>query len=87
MDIVPHADLPGAHFGFGGVRSIFEDAAAGEPSPVEVRFALIPASDMDDDQMLLMDGFSLQDAMAAFEVIMCLQLSNTTLTDNILSDR
>lgn len=74
MDIVPRADLPGAHFGFGDVRSVFEDAAAGKSLPVKVRFALISASDMNDDQMLLMDGFSLQDAMAAFEVIMCLQL-------------
>jgi len=69
MDIVPRADLPGAHFGFDDVRSVFEDAAAGESSSVKVRFALIPASDMNDDQMLLMDGFSLQDAMSAFEVI------------------
>lgn len=29
---------------------------------------------MNDDQMLFMDGFSLQDAMAAFEVTIRLQL-------------
>ncbi|KAL9714643.1 N-alpha-acetyltransferase, non-catalitic subunit [Leucoagaricus gongylophorus] len=52
MDIVPRTDLPGASFGFRDVRSVFEDAAA----------------DMNDDQMLFMDGFSLQDAMAAFEI-------------------
>ncbi|KAF5349588.1 hypothetical protein D9756_008923 [Leucocoprinus leucothites] len=52
MDIIPSADLPGASFDFRDVRSVFEDAAA----------------DMNDDQMLFMDGFSLQDAMAAFEI-------------------
>jgi len=83
--IVPRADLPGAHFGFEDVRSVFEDAAAGESSPVKARFTLISAPDMQDDQMLLMDGFSLQDAMAAFEVIMCLQLKQCNL--HLLSDR
>ncbi|KAF7777691.1 hypothetical protein Agabi119p4_3763 [Agaricus bisporus var. burnettii] len=45
-------DLPGAGFDFRDVRQLFEDAAA----------------DMHEQQMLFMDGFSLQDAMAAFEI-------------------
>lgn len=40
MDIVPRTDLPGASFGFRDVRSVFEDAAAGESSPVKVRFCV-----------------------------------------------
>ncbi|KAF9441565.1 hypothetical protein P691DRAFT_779764 [Macrolepiota fuliginosa MF-IS2] len=44
--------LPGAAFNFRDVTSLFQQAAA----------------DMHDDQMLFMDGFSLQDAMAAFEI-------------------
>ncbi|KAJ3569987.1 hypothetical protein NP233_g4697 [Leucocoprinus birnbaumii] len=52
MDIVPASDLPGASFNFHDVKSVFEDAAA----------------DMSDDQTLFMEGFTLQDAMAAFEI-------------------
>jgi hypothetical protein len=69
MDLVSNADPPGASFDFRDVTSVFEDAAAGEILSVYPNnLALSEALDMDDDQMLFMDGFSLQDAMAAFEV-------------------
>lgn len=69
MDIVPPSDLPGAAFDFRDVRNVFEDAAAGQFYNISsINIALSINLDMDGEQMLFMEGFVLQDAMAAFEV-------------------